>query len=139
VWLAERGFDVDAVDVSRVACERLAAHAREHGLSIRTTQADLRGDGIALPRPPYDVVVCTFFLERALLPALASALAPGGLLLAETFTTAQAGRDRGPSTERMLLRPGELRAAFAGLELVAQRERDDGDMATAAVVARRVA
>jgi tellurite methyltransferase len=121
-----------------VAVARLAAEAAACGLPVRAAQADLR-EGAAFPRPPYDVVVCTFFLERALLGPMAAALAPGGLLVMETFTRAQAGRGRGPSAPSMLLEAGELAGAFSGLEVLHLRERDDGAMAVAGIVARRPA
>jgi tellurite methyltransferase len=121
VFLARRGFDVDAVDVSDVAVEHVWRTARQQGLSIEAVQMDLRRD-LALPRPPYDVIVCTYFLERPLFAAMAAMVASGGLLFVETFTSAQANEAYGPSEPQLLLRPGELAGAFAGLELVKQRE-----------------
>jgi hypothetical protein len=52
-------------------------------------------------------VVVTNYLWRALFPALKGAVAPGGLLIYETFAQAHAvlGRPRRPE---FLLRPGEL-------------------------------
>ena len=58
-------------------------------------------------------VVCTKYLHRPLLPALVAAVAPGGVLLYETFAVGheRLGRPRRPE---FLLRPGELLAAVAG-------------------------
>jgi SAM-dependent methyltransferase len=136
VHLARLGFAVDALDVSPVAVARLSEHAREHALPIAARVRDLRADP-RLPHSRYDVVVCTFFLERSLFAPMAAALAPGGLLVVEAFTRVQAGRARGPSDPRMLLEAGELAGAFPGLELLDAREHDDGELAVSGVVVRR--
>jgi len=53
-----------------------------------------------------------------LFPALKAALAPGGIVIYETFA---AGNERfgRPSNPDFLLRPGELLDAFAGLTVIA--------------------
>ncbi len=66
----------------------------------------------------YDGIVVTNYLHRPLLRPLAAALAPGGVLIHETFMIGNArfGRPRNPD---FLLRPGELLDAFAALTIVA--------------------
>jgi hypothetical protein len=63
-------------------------------------------------------IVVVNYLHRPLLPALIQSLAPGGVLIYETF---MAGNERfgRPSNPDFLLRPGELLAAFAVLTTVA--------------------
>jgi hypothetical protein len=63
-------------------------------------------------------IVVVNYLHRPLLPALIQSLAPGGVLIYETF---MAGNERfgRPSNPDFLLRPGELLAAFAELTTVA--------------------
>ncbi|WP_214416210.1 FAD-dependent oxidoreductase [Sphaerisporangium fuscum] len=88
VWLAERGWQVTAVDISRTALRRAAAHAEAAGSPvagrIEWTHADLR------ERPPaegaYDLVSSNFMHlpgkpRRELFARLAAAVAPGGTLL----------------------------------------------------------
>ena len=41
VWLAERGWDVTALDVSGVALDRAAGHARDAGVTVAWTHASL--------------------------------------------------------------------------------------------------
>ena len=66
----------------------------------------------------YAGTVVTNYLHRPLFPALREALAPGGVVIYETF--AQGNERFGkPSNPDFLLRPGELLAAFAGLTIVA--------------------
>jgi SAM-dependent methyltransferase len=75
--LARLGFDVDAIDASGVAVEHLRATAGD--LPVRAQRLDLPAD--PLPGDGYQVIVNTYFLERALFGPISAALAPGGLLL----------------------------------------------------------
>ncbi|MEU0250097.1 class I SAM-dependent methyltransferase [Streptomyces sp. NPDC006235] len=84
VWLARRGWDVTALEVSGVALERAAGHARDAGLTIRWVHAELTE--AALPPASFDLVSAQYpallrtpdaAAERALL----AAVAPGGVLL----------------------------------------------------------
>jgi SAM-dependent methyltransferase len=60
----------------------------------------------------FDLVVVTNYLHRPILGAIIDAVAPGGLLLYETFA---AGNERfgKPSNPDFLLQPGELKKAVA--------------------------
>jgi SAM-dependent methyltransferase len=85
----------------------------------RFLQADLEdGSPWPLPGERFQGIVVTNYLHRPLFPVLADALAPGGVLLYETFMQ---GNERfgKPSNPAFLLRPGELWQAFAGLHIVA--------------------
>ncbi len=88
IWLAERGWEVVAHDVSAVAVERGAAHAAERGPEVASRITWVHGDAAetALPSGPFDLVTCHFVHlaadERAaLFRDLAAAVAPGGRLL----------------------------------------------------------
>ncbi len=108
VFLAGRGHPVTAVD-------------RDLGLSaaLRDTPgvswlaADLEGKPWPLAGRRFGGVVVTHYLHRPLLPVLIDSLAPGGVLIYETFTLGQAryGRPRNPAH---LLLPGELLEAVHG-------------------------
>lgn len=86
VWLARRGWTVTAVDVSTVALDRAAAHAKEEGVESRVAfeRHDL---GHSFPAGSYDLVSAQFLQSpldwpRAeILRSAAAAVAPGGLLL----------------------------------------------------------
>ncbi|WP_328315638.1 class I SAM-dependent methyltransferase [Streptomyces sp. NBC_00388] len=84
VWLARGGWDVTALEVSGVALERAAGHARDAGLSVRWVHATLTE--ARLPSAHFDLVSAQYpallrtpdaEAERALL----AAVAPGGVLL----------------------------------------------------------
>jgi tellurite methyltransferase len=141
VYLARRGFAVDAVDVSDVAIGGLRAAAGEAGLAITATRLDL--EQTPLPADRYDVVVQINYLQRALFGSLVAALAPGGVLVAETFTRAHVERLGGRLDDRFLLRPGELLTACAPLRLLRYREGITGSpdrrKAVASLVSQRPA
>jgi SAM-dependent methyltransferase len=135
VWLAAHGWPTVAVDISPAALDRTEALARSQGVpSARGTlhrlprrleglllvEADL--EVCALPEARFGLVICFHYLDRAAFPRIARTLAPGGWLLYETFTEAQREFTEGPHSPAHLLRAGELRHAFPGLETLFYRE-----------------
>jgi len=99
-WLAGAGHQVTAIDRDPALLAPLA------GLAT-TLVADLEAGPWPLPGRRFDAVIVTNYLWRALFPALAAAVAPGGLLIYETFAQAHAALGR-PRRPEFLLRPGEL-------------------------------
>ena len=84
---------------------------------VRFIQADLEnGSPWPLPGERFEGIVVTNYLHRPLFPTLTASLAPGGVLIYETFML---GNERfgKPSNPAFLLRPGELREAFKDLTL----------------------
>ncbi|MBN2171066.1 MAG: methyltransferase domain-containing protein [Candidatus Krumholzibacteriota bacterium] len=123
VWLALRGFRVAGMDILPDAVAFARRLAERHGAALDAQVADLRAPGL-LPLGTCDGLLVFDFLERELLPAMDRALAPGGVLLFETFTEKQARHAARPRNPRWLLRPGELYEAFAHLDIVAYREEE---------------
>jgi thioredoxin reductase/SAM-dependent methyltransferase len=126
LWLAERGWDVTGFDVSSVALERAADHARERGLSVRWQHADLLTES---PAPGAFDLVCAHFLhlptaERTrFYGELAAAVAPGGTLLIAAHA---------PSDLRTALhRPPLPEMFFTADELVADLDPDTWEIVVA--------
>ena len=134
--LASAGFRTFGVDRDLQSVATAIGTGGASGLTIRGWCADLTS--YPLPQEWFDLVVVARYLQRDLWPALARALAPGGVLLYETFTEAQREKGRGPSSPQHLLKPGELRDQFPGLEVVFYEETLEPD-ALARLVARRPA
>lgn len=99
-WFARAGHRVTAIDRDPALLAPLAEFAD-------TVAADLEALPWPLPGRRFDAVVVTNYLWRALFPALKAAVAPGGLLIYETFAQAHALIGR-PTRPEFLLRPGEL-------------------------------
>ena len=141
LYLASLGYEVTGIDVSGVAVERCREEAERRGLRIEAVQADL--GSYRLPSEAYDVIIDFYYLQRELAPALVAALRPGGVLVFESFTTEQRRFGWGPQQEEFLLRPGELRTLFPGLEELVYREglvesqSGRGQKAVAGLVARK--
>lgn len=88
IWLARRGWQVTAVDISTVALERAAGHAAQAGSAIAERIHWLRQDVLEWdpPRDRFDLVSAHYVhlpreQRRLLFERLASAVAPGGTLL----------------------------------------------------------
>jgi tellurite methyltransferase len=133
--LAAAGFAVDALDRDETALQFLRTTADRLELPVSTRAIDLEAAPV-LERDAYALVAVFHYLHRPLLPALVAALAPGGLLLFETFTVDQAalGRPRDPAH---LLEHGELPRLVAPLEVVRQRDGIHEGRHVAAVAARK--
>ena len=69
----------------------------------------------------FGAVVVTNYLWRPLLPAIMASVAPGGLLIYETFAQGNETVGR-PARPEFLLAPGELLAACAPLRVVAYED-----------------
>jgi tellurite methyltransferase len=139
VWLAERGWNVDAWDLSDVGLAILSREleeraARGEPLSVTPTHVDL--DHTEILSDTYDLVLNMLFLDRRLWAMLAGALRPSGLLALETFVDLPGGRGPEVSPEH-LLQPGELRTAFEALGLPTVEYGEDGPRGTARLLARR--
>jgi SAM-dependent methyltransferase len=119
LFLARRGLEVSAWDLSSVAIERLAKTAARFGLNVDACVRDV----IAAPPAPssFHVIVVSRFLHRDLIPRLKSALRPGGLICYQTFITAK-DPNVGPANPEYLLRRNELLRLFADFQCVVYRE-----------------
>lgn len=115
-WLAQRGHAVLAVDCD-AACG--AALAGEPG--VRFVQADLEAAPWPFEGQFFDGVVVTQYLHRPLLPAIVAALAPGGLIVYETFAQGNERYGR-PSNPDFLLAPGELLSTCRDLHVLAYED-----------------
>lgn len=100
--LARLGFRVDAVDRDSALLASLTAIS-----GITPKCADLESGPWPYAGEIFDGVIVVHYLHRPLFPHLLSAVAPGGVLIYETFA---AGNERygRPANPDHLLRPGEL-------------------------------
>jgi SAM-dependent methyltransferase len=114
LFLAARGFEVDAVDISAVALDRGRALARAAGLQVNWIEQDL-DEPLALGAD-YALVVVARYVNLPLIRQLADKLGPGGFLVCEEHlvTTAEV---IGPSNPAFRVRPGELREVAGGLQI----------------------
>ncbi len=133
--LAAAGFSVRAVDRDAAKIEALRASASRLGLAIDADVLDLETGAVDLGEAACALVIVVHYLHRPLFPALVRALAPGGLLLYETFTVEQARRGQ-PKNPDFLLKPVELPELVAPLRVLREREGEFDGRMVASVAAR---
>ena len=113
-YFAERGHAVTGIDRDIGAAQDLSG-------TVALIQADIENGPWPLifnGNPvQFQAVVVTNYLWRALFPTLLASLAPGGVLLYETFTVGNETVGR-PSRPDFLLRSGELLEVCKGLHIV---------------------
>ena len=99
-WFAQRGNQVICIDRDEASATPLREVAE-------VVVADIENGPWPLNGQQFDAVIVTNYLWRPLLPTLFGSVAPGGVLLYETFAQGneQFGR---PSRADFLLQPGEL-------------------------------
>lgn len=114
LFLAERGFRVEAVDISGVAIRRAREEADRRRLQVDFRVADL--DEEPLPEGRYRLVTIIRYVDRSLWPKVVEALAPDGWLVTEQHL-ATYRPVVGPSGPYRV-EPGELLDAFGALRIV---------------------
>lgn len=110
-WLANQGYAMTGVD--RDAAALLGLH---HVAEI--VCADIENGPWPFTGRSFDAVIVTNYLWRPLLPQLLTSVAPGGVLLYETFAQGNALYGK-PSRPDFLLQPGELLQCCANWQVVA--------------------
>lgn len=114
-WFAEQGHAVTGIDRSPDAI-RAASRIGEAVLAdIENAPWPLMQDGHARQ---FDAVIVTNYLWRPLFGVIAQSVAPGGVLIYETFAHGHETIGK-PSNPDFLLRPNELLTAFKSLHIVA--------------------
>ena len=117
-FLAARGHLVEAVD------RDVAALAALRGIDgLTPCCADLEGGAWPYAHRRFDGIVVTNYLHRPLWPLIAAALAPGAVLIYETFRAGNESYGK-PSNPAFLLQVGELLAFAqgAGLQVIAYED-----------------
>ena len=117
VFLATRGYDVTAVDASRVGLRKAHTLAAKHSVRIEAQEADLT---TWTPEEEKGAVVCSFLhVARPDRPRLyrmmQAAVRPGGIVAAEWFRPEQRTENRpsgGPPDVDLMITAEELRQHF---------------------------
>jgi SAM-dependent methyltransferase len=110
-WFAQHGCRVTGVDRDAAAVESL-------GDLAEIVVADIENAPWPIEGRTFDAVVVTNYLWRERLPDVLASIAPGGVLIYETFAAGNETVGK-PSNPKFLLRPGELLQLAAGLRVIA--------------------
>jgi SAM-dependent methyltransferase len=133
LWLAERGWDVTAVDRSTAAVELVRANALRRGLRVTTQVADLETHAFKIAPGAWDSILMCRYLQRDLFEPAKLGLAPGGVLIVIALLSE-------PGKDRFRVQPGELATYFggsAGWKIIYLREGATREHKVAEIVVRR--
>lgn len=111
LFLARKGYEVTAVDISGKALENLEGRFP----NLHPVRADL--DTFDIPRARYNLVVNIRFLSRRLFPLIIGGLKPGGVLIFEGLLEEPGGSEK-TSHPEYRLKPNELLRGFLELRIV---------------------
>ena len=116
-YMADRGFVVDAIDLSDYALSCIREDEK-----ISKEEVDL--DFYDLQRNKYDLIININYLNRRLMQQIPDALKEGGVVVFETFIVAHDKPEKGSMNPDFLLEPNELLKAFDGFYIVYYEEKD---------------
>jgi hypothetical protein len=112
LFLAERGWQVTAVDASPVAIDLMLERAKERGLKISAVAADLERGEFVIEAGGYDLICDFYYLQRNLFALIRQGIRPGGAFIgAINLASEDPSQDSGRNSA-FLLKPGELRTYF---------------------------
>ena len=138
LFLAQAGYQVDAIDISREGLNLARQNAENQGLSINWIEQDL--DQPYQFDTNYDLIIVMWYVNLGLISRLCSCLAPGAYLLCEEHLIT----DReviGPASLNYRVAPGDLRKAVSGVDVLLYEESiemnaEGEQVASARVVAK---
>ncbi len=121
VFLAEQGFEVDAVDISEAGLRKTQELAQKKNVKVRTVLADL--DHYQIKQGRYDLITDFYFLKRKIMPQIKRGLKKGGWVVFETYLLEHRGLHAGgPKSPKYFLKPNEALHLFRGLRILFYRE-----------------
>lgn len=112
-----QGHRLSVVDRSLEAIESIAIPPA----CCESVVADIEAGPWPFTGRQFDAVLVTNYLWRPLMPTLVTSIAPGGVLIYETFTKGNETVGK-PSRPDFLLRPGELLEMCSALRVVAYED-----------------
>ena len=114
-WFAEKGHPVTGIDRSSEAIDAASRYGEAVLADIENGPWPLMRGG--QPRQ-FEAVIVTNYLWRPLFPLIAQSVAPGGILIHETFAVGNETVGK-PSRPDFLLQPAELLRAYPTMHVVA--------------------
>jgi len=141
VFLAQNGFEVDAVDISEKGLRKARKLAREKGVKVNALLVDL--DHYQIERERYDLIANFYFLKRRLIPKIREGLKKGGKVIFETYLLEHRKlATGGPKQAKYFLKPNELLRLFKDFRILFYREgiiREGGKRkAVASLIAQKI-
>lgn len=133
VYLAANGFEVEGIDISEVGLKKAHKLAEQNGAKITTRVVDL--ENAQLPESTYDVVLCTYYMQRDLIPQMKKAVKPGGVVVFETYNEDYLKYRK--FNPEWVLKTNELLDLFSDFKILRYQAFDDGTEAYSSIIAKR--
>ena len=133
VYLATQGFDVLGLDISEKGLKKAHNLAKKNNTTIETKVVDL--ENYQLQPNSYDVIVCTYYMDRDLYRQFESALKPGGMIVVETYNIDYLKYAK--FSRKWALDTNELLDLFKGLRVIRYQDFDDGLEAYSSIIAQK--
>ena len=134
LWLADRGWQVSAVDVSDVALGKLSEAAGELKVKINVFAVDAAE--YDFEPAGFDLIVLFYHLDRCLFPKIVSALNPGGLFVCKMAVHWDGEIAFGNANFRPLDK-NELASLVSGLQVIDHHERPVRDRGVVEFVGKK--
>lgn len=133
VFLATQGYDVVGIDISETGLKKAHRLAARNQVSIQTRVVDL--EKTTLAKDAYEVVLCSYYLQRDLVPQMKAAVKPGGVVVIETYN-----EDYLKYTSfnpNWALKTNELLEWFKDFKILRYQSVDNGKEAYSSIIAQR--
>ena len=133
VYLATQGFEVLGLDISEKGLEKAHNLAKKNKVTIETKVVDL--ESFTLEPNSYDVILCTYYMQKDLFKQFQSALKPGGMIVVETYNVDYL--KYAEFSRKWALDTNEMLDIFKGLRVIRYQDYDDGKEAYSSIIAQK--
>jgi tellurite methyltransferase len=133
VYLATKGFEVLGLDISEKGLEKAHNLAKKNKVTIETKVVDL--ESFTLEPNSYDVILCTYYMQKDLFKQFQSALKPGGMIVVETYNVDYLKYVQ--FSRKWALDTNEMLDIFKGLRVIRYQDYDDGKEAYSSIIAQK--
>ncbi|MFQ5444799.1 MAG: class I SAM-dependent methyltransferase, partial [Nitrospinales bacterium] len=120
-------------DISEKGLQKAHQLAEANNVKITTQVVDL--ENYTLEKNAYDVIICTYYLQRDLFQQMKEALKPGGMVLVETYNFDYLKYAR--FSKKYLLKTNELLKTFKDFKIIRYQAYDDGKEAYSSIIAQK--
>ena len=133
VYLATQGFDVTGLDISEKGLEKAHALAAKNNVIVKTKVVDL--EKAELESNTYDLILCTYYMDRGIYKKFYDALKPGGMVLVETYNIDYLKYRK--FNAKWALETNELLDIFKGMRILRYQDYDDAREAYSSIIAQK--
>lgn len=133
VYLATQGFEVLGLDISEKGLAKAHNLAEKNNVTIETKVVDL--ESFTLEPNSYDVILCTYYMQKDLFKQFQSALKPGGMIVVETYNVDYLKYVQ--FSRKWALYTNELLDIFKDLRVIRYQDYDDGKEAYSSIIAQK--